>query len=272
MCPIVREIKFSIMNKNCIYLALSLIMLLLSCQSKQGETTETTSEEPVQVEPQMNSLTTEELADGWVLLFDGQAVDQWRGYQQDSFPAQGWEVRDGELIILKTPQGGTGGGDIISRNDYENFELALEFMISDSANSGIFYRAVENEGDPIWYSAPEYQILDNELYKNWEGLDMDMHTHLTAENYDLQAAEEDHSKPVGEWNQARIIVNDNQVEHWINGYKAIEYEINSDTWKDQVAASKFSEYPQYGLAIRGHIGLQDHGHEVRFRNIKIKEL
>ena len=258
------------MNKYTIYLTLSLMIFLLSCQPKQ-EASET-AEEPVAApeEPQMNSLTAAEQAEGWALLFDGQAVDQWRGYQQDSFPAQGWEVADGQLVVLKTPGGGTGGGDIITRNLYENFELSLEFMISDSANSGIFYRGVEQEGDPIWFSAPEYQILDNEVYLNWEG--QDMHTHLTAENYDLQAAEEDHSKPVGEWNQARIIVNDNHVEHWINGYKAIEYEINSDTWKDQVAASKFSEYPQYGLAIRGHIGLQDHGHEVRFRNIKIKVL
>ncbi|MDH3710952.1 MAG: DUF1080 domain-containing protein [Cyclobacteriaceae bacterium] len=250
-------------------------LILSGCQKPQDQHAET-SEEVVALEQeedaQHNQLTTSEQEAGWKLLFDGQNPDQWRGYQNETFPENGWDVRDGELVVLKTPEGGSGGGDIITRESYENFELSLEFVISDSANSGIFYLAQEQEDTPIWHSAPEYQILDNQLYLNWTDLDMDMHTHLTAENYDLQAAEEDHSKPVGEWNHAKIVVNQGHVEHWINGYKAIEYDINSDTWKQQVAASKFKDYPQYGQAVQGHIGLQDHGHQVRFRNIKIKTL
>lgn len=223
--------------------------------------------------PPVNQLSAAEAAAGWQLLFDGQSADQWRGYMKEGFPENGWTIENGELVVLKTPGGSSTGGDIITREQYENFELSLEFMISDSANSGIFYLAQEQEDTPIWYSAPEYQILDNQVYLNWEGEgDMDMHTHLTAENYDMQAAQQDHSKAVGEWNHARIVVNQGHVEHWLNGQKAVEYDINSESWKQQLANSKFSEYPQYGQATKGHIGLQDHGHEVRFRNIKIKVL
>lgn len=259
------------MKNLAIILGLLIMLPGGGCQQSQESSAQSAEVPETQPEAQ-NTLSAVEQEQGWQLLFDGSSSDQWRGYLQEQLPGQGWEVQDGELVVLRTPEGGSGGGDIITRKQYENFELSLEFMVSDTANSGILYLAIEQEGKPIWHSAPEYQILDNETYKNMEGNDMDMHTHLTAENYDLQAADNDYTNPVGEWNQARIVVNKGHVEHWLNGHKTIEYDINSPAWTELVKGSKFSEYPEYGQAKRGHIGIQDHGHEVRFRNIKIKEL
>ncbi len=247
---------------------------LWSCQKGADHHTETVQEEPETSEPVVvdNTLTAAEQSAGWELLFDGSSVDHWRGYRQDSFPTKGWIIDDGTLVILKREGDKPGGGDIITRELYQNFELQLDFMITDTANSGIFYRAVESETEPIYWSAPEYQILDNQTYMSWDELDFELKTHLTAENYDLQAAPADYTNPVGDWNTAKIVVNGNQVEHWLNGNLAVSYEINSEDWKIQVANSKFAEHPQYAQSETGHIGLQDHDHEVRFKNIKIRKL
>lgn len=254
---------------------LFLVLTIASCQKaneQQGASEPEAVETPEPVVIMDNSLTDAEKAEGWELLFDGSSVQHWRGYRLDSFPDHGWVVEDGALVILKREGDNPGGGDIITRELYQSFELQLDFMITDTANSGIFYRAVESESDPIYFSAPEYQILDNDTYLSWEELDMDMATHLTAENYDLQGADQDYTNPVGSWNTAKIVVNGNTVEHWLNDNLAVSYEINSEDWKVQVANSKFAEHPQYAQAETGHIGLQDHDHEVRFKNIKIRKL
>ncbi len=237
------------------------LSVVIGCQS---------SEQSSQTSQVADSTSQQAEADQWIILFDGSDTDQWRGYLQEEFPQQGWEIQGDELVLLKTPEGGTGGGDIITKEKYRNFELTLEFMATDTANSGIFYLAQELEGEPIFHSAPEYQILDDQTYISMG--EMDMNTHLTGDNYDLQAADERYSNPVGSWNNARIVVNDGHVEHWLNGNKTIEYQINSDEWKELVNKSKFSEMSQYAQAESGYIGLQDHGHEVRFRNIKIRKL
>ncbi len=213
-----------------------------------------------------NTLSPEEAAEGWQLLFDGHSTEQWRGYNRESFPEEGWTVEDGALVVLP----GGKGGDIITREQFGNFELELEFLLSDSANSGIFYLAVEKPGEPIWFNAPEYQLLDNQTYRSILG--EALHTHQTGDNYDLHAASEDFSKPVGSWNQARIVHRDGHVEHWLNGHKVVEYQIGSPDWEERVRNSKFARYPGYGRARVGHIGLQDHNHLVRFRNIKIRRL
>ncbi len=208
---------------------------------------------------------------GWEILFDGTNVDQWRGYNKASFPDYGWKIEDGLLIVEKSGMGEEGNaGDIITKKKYRDFELELDFMISDTSNSGIMYLVVEKEGVPAWHNAPEYQILDNPTYEAMLGDWMD--THRTADNYDLQMADKDYSKPVGKWNKARIVKKENHVEHWLNGHKTIEYEINSPEWKALVANSKFNEYPGFAQAKEGHIALQDHGHRVSFRNIRIREL
>jgi hypothetical protein len=215
--------------------------------------------------PVPNTLTQAEREAGWRLLFDGATTAGWRGYNADSFPAQGWEVRDGSLVTVE----GGGGGDIVTEEEFGDFELSLEFKITPGANSGIFFGAIDQPGKPMWASAPEYQILDDSAYVA-DGTDMTRH--LTGQNYDLHASSEKALKPVGEWNVARIVVRRPHVEHWLNGVKMVEYELGSPEWEALVAASKFSVYPEYGRATSGHIGLQDHGTEVSFRNIKLRPL
>ena len=220
---------------------------------------------------QDNTLTAFEEKSGWTLLFDGESTEMWRGYNQAEFPQKGWRVEDGMLVVEKSGTEEDGfGGDIITLEQYENFELTLDFMLSDTANSGIFYLVREFADTPIWYNAPEYQLLDDTTYYEMLGDWMD--THRTGDNYDIEAAREYHGKAVGQWNTARIIKRGTNVQHWLNDQLAVTYDIGSMDWLMLVKKSKFNEYPMYGKAQRGHIGLQDHGHEVRFRNIKIRRL
>lgn len=207
-----------------------------------------------------NRLTPEEEEAGWKLLFDG-TLDGWRGYRREEVPA-GWQARDGALVF--TP--GNRGGTIITVDQYADFELALEWRVSEGGNSGIFYRATEDEVQPYW-TGPEMQLLDNAGHR-------DGRTPATSagSNYALHAPTEDVTRPVGEWNQVRIIVRGPQVEHWMNGVRIVAYELWSDDWRALVQSSKFGEWPGYGLARAGHIGLQDHGDSVWFRNIKIRTL
>jgi hypothetical protein len=212
-----------------------------------------------------NTLTTAERDAGWQLLFDGETTAGWRAYNQDAFPEQGWEVQDGNLVVLAEG----GGGDIITDEAFENFELSLEFKVSPGANSGIFYSVQELPDEAIWHSAPEYQLLDDVAFT--EG-GQDMSTHLTGDNYHLHASSERVVRAVGEWNVAKIVLDGAHVEHWLNGAKLVEYERWSPEWNELVAASKFSAYPEYGQARSGHIGLQDHGYLMEFRNIKIRPI
>ena len=220
---------------------------------------------------QDNALTEMEIADGWILLFDGSSVNAWRGYNKKEFPEAGWEIRDGYIVVHKSDGSEQGqGGTIITRERFKSFEFSVDFMLSDTANSGIFYLVREFEDTPIWHNAPEFQLIDDDTYYveygDW------MNTHRTGDNYDLEAAPENYSNPIGDWNTARVIKKGNKVEHWINGNLAVSYEIGSIKWMNQVKKSKFSEFPMYGKADPGSIGLQDHGHEVRFKNIKVRRL
>lgn len=214
---------------------------------------------------------SEEKASKWEVLFDGSNVDQWRGYQRESFPNLGWKIENGNLVVEKSGTEEVGfGGDIITKKKYKDFDLQLEFLLSDTANSGVLYLVQEIDSMAIWNNAPEYQILDNPTYEAMLGDWMD--THRTADNYDLQMAKEDYCKPVGEWNIARIVKRGLHVQHFLNGNLTVEYEINSPEWKGLVAKSKFKDYPKFAQAKSGHIGLQDHGHRVEFRDIRIKDL
>ncbi|HEX2166018.1 MAG TPA: DUF1080 domain-containing protein [Longimicrobiales bacterium] len=206
-----------------------------------------------------NVLTPQEIADGWQLLFDGTTTERWRGYNQEDMP-EGWQAVDGSLVRVAQ------AGDIITSDQFANFELALDWMVNEAGNSGIFYRAIESE-DPIYYSAPEMQVLDDAGHA-------DGGSQLTAagSNYALHPVAEGVVRPAGEWNSARLVVNGDHVEHWLNGRKVVEYELGSEDWKQRVANSKFAEWPAYGTADRGHIGLQDHGDWVAFRNIRIRVL
>ncbi|HWP99237.1 MAG TPA: DUF1080 domain-containing protein [Vicinamibacterales bacterium] len=206
-----------------------------------------------------NTLTEEEKAQGWRLLFDGRTTKGWRGYRQKTMP-EGWQVVDGALTRVGK------GGDIVTVDRFADFELRIDWKIAPGGNSGIFYRATEEE-DAVWKTAPEMQILDNAAHR--DGLKPET---SAGSNYALHAPVKDVTRPPGEWNEARIVVRGNHVEHWLNGVKVVEYELGSPDWERRVQASKFKEHPRYGRAREGHIALQDHGDWVAFRNIKIREL
>lgn len=216
-----------------------------------------------------NTLTPEEKAAGWILLFDGKTADGWRGYNKDAFPEQGWTLDDGTLMVEASDGSEEGlGGDIVTEATFSSFELKFDFLVSPVGNSGVFY-LVEEHPDVVMYQvAPEYQVLDDTAYI--EMGTMDMETHLTGDNYDLHASRVAASNPVGQWNHGRIVVDGDRVEHWLNGRLTVAYELRSPEWEELVAASKFG--PRYGRATSGHIGIQDHGHEVRYRNLKIRPI
>jgi hypothetical protein len=218
-----------------------------------------------------NVLTAEEREAGWVLLFDGVSTEGWRGYNQETFPAQGWAVGDGNLIVFASDGSEAGlGGDIVSEAEFSSFELVFDFKVSPVGNSGVFYLVQEHEGEELWEVAPEFQVLDDTAYIDMGT--MDMYKHLTGDNYDLHPSAVTASNPIGEWNQGRILVDGAHVEHWLNGQMTVTYELRSPEWEELVAQSKFAEADNYGRATSGRIGIQDHGHEIRYRNIKIRPL
>jgi hypothetical protein len=206
-----------------------------------------------------NSLTPAERREGWTLLFDGVTTKGWRPYRGEGAP-RGWEVVDGALT--RTGQ----GRDIITEGQYRNFELRLEWKVGPGGNSGIFYLVTE-EGEETYHTGPEMQVLDDAGHP-------DGANRLTSagSDYGLYAAPAGVVKPAGEWNSVLIRIRYPHVEHWLNGVKVVEYELGSADWSAKVAASKFSEWPGYGKAQRGHIALQDHGDWVAFRGIKLREL
>ena len=217
----------------------------------------------VQAADPPNTLTNQERADGWRLLFDGNTLGGWRGYQKESAP-EGWKVEDGAIVLA-----GKRVGDLITADQYENFEFAFEWKISANGNSGVFYLVQEKpELRNTYSSGPEYQVIDEAGHPDAKN-GPDRHS---AANYALQAPARNTAKPVGQWNQGRIVKRGAHVEHWLNGEKVVEYELWGDAWKAQVAASKFSKMPAYAQAKKGHLALQDHGDPVSFRSLKIKVL
>jgi hypothetical protein len=211
----------------------------------------------------VSQLTPAQRAAGWKVLFDGRSTTSWHGYGKRGFPARGWVIEDG---CLKVEAGG-GGGDIVTIDRYENFELALEFRLSRGANSGIMYR-VGMEYPAPWQTGPEFQILDDA----GAGLDP-ADPHSAGALYDLMPPSPDKvSRPAGEFNAARIRLQDNRVEHWLNGVKVVGCDLGGEEFRRLVDASKFSAYEAFGSIRRGHIALQDHGNEVWFRNIRVRDL
>jgi len=211
----------------------------------------------------VNQLTPAERAAGWKLLFDGKTTAAWRGYRLDAFPAEGWIVEDG---CLKTVAG-QSVGDIITRDQYGDFELYLEWSIPPHGNSGIMYRVVEKH-EAAWQSGPEYQIIDDAAYGFPPAGE-----HSAGAVYDLYPpSDRKVMAPVGQFNASRIRLKDGHLVHWLNGVKLLECRIDSDEWKERIAGSKFARYEGFGVQPRGHIALQHHGNSVCFRNIRIRDL
>jgi Domain of Unknown Function (DUF1080) len=210
-----------------------------------------------------NSLTDAERKAGWQLLFDGKSTHGWHGYGKTSAP-DGWQVIDGMLTRVAM------AGDLVTDAKYANFELMLEWNIEPGGNSGIFYRGVEAkdpEARPLYYSAPEMQVLDDAKHP-------DGASPLTSAGaaYGLYPAPRGIVRPPGQWNAVRLLVNGKHVEHWLNGTKMVEYELGGTDWAARVAKAKFKEWPEYGKATSGVIGVQDHGNRVAYRSIKLRVL
>ncbi len=198
--------------------------------------------------------------DGWHPLFDGTSLAAWRGYQSDSVPS-GWRIAHGTLTKS------TSTGDLVSRDEFGDFELAFDWKLAPGGNAGVFYRATE-EYEHIYWSGPEYQLLDDAGHPDGKN-------RLTsaASAYALYAPPAGVVKPAGEWNSSRIVAKGAHIEHWLNGQKVVEYELWSPDWEAKVKASKFGEWPHYGRAHQGHIGIQgDHDGALTLRNIRIRTL
>lgn len=209
-----------------------------------------------------NTLTAAEKAQGWKLLFNGKDLTGWKVYRKAATPAQ-WKVVDGAIAL-------TAGdaGDLITKDEYGDFDLSLEWKISPKGNSGVIYMIKEVDSAAQTYNTgPEMQVLDNEGHADGK-----TPSHRAGAIYDLVVPKEGVVKPVGQWNQARIVMKKGRLEHWLNGQKVAESSYGDDAWLKLVAGSKFKTMPLFGLAKTGHIGLQDHGNQVWFRSIKIKTL
>jgi len=207
-----------------------------------------------------NQLSSEERAQGWQLLFNGKDMSQWRNFKKADLSDK-WQIEDGAMKLTAG-----GGGDILTKQQYDHFELLLDWKIAEVGNSGIFVLANET-GNMIYSNAPEIQILDNERHP-----DNKLANHLSGSLYDMIASPPSSHKKAGEWNTVKIRLHNSELTIWQNGVQTAQVTIDSPEWQKLLAASKFATWPGFAKAKSGHIGLQDHGDQVWFKNIKIKEL
>lgn len=242
---------------------LGLGLLLTACGSPESNPTEQAATMA------HNTLTEQEIADGWELLFDGESMENWRVYNQEDIPA-GWVVEDGAMVFDPEQRNDQYGLDIITKETYGDFELKLEWWLSEAGNSGIFYHVIEQEDKALYWSGPEMQILDNENHPDADqGVDGNR---KAGSLYDLIPAVPQNAKPFGEWNSVKIVAKGDVIEHWQNGEMVLSFDRSTEEWKNLVAGSKFAPHPEFGTAAEGHIALQDHGDLVKFRNLKIRSL
>ncbi len=244
---------------------LAILFLFLGCG--QGNNEESVTEALLNSSPEDNTLTEQERKEGWEILFDGTSTSGWRGYNQASLP-NNWVVEDGTLKSLG--KGGDVGGDIVyDKEEYENFEVVIDWKIEEGGNSGFFYHIVEDEQYPVAYhTAPEYQMIDQlgfpQNLEPWQSIGGDYGMYYP----DYQGA----VRPAGEWNTSRIRFTEEEVTYWLNGKKTVSFVPWSEDWQERKGAGKWQDYPDYGESRSGLIGLQDHGSQIWFKNIKIRKL
>jgi len=265
--------------KKSILLLSTAVLILISCGKEKKDDNKDVVENTEMSEKNEanapNTLTDKEKEDGWKLLFNGENSENWRGYNTESFPSD-WKVIDGMIYMAGSGRGEAGsenGGDILYDEKFDDFRLKLEWKISEGGNSGIFYLGQESEDfDYIWETAPEMQVLDNE--KHPDAMLGNNGNRQAGSLYDLYPAKPQNARPVGEWNEVEIMVYKGTVVHKQNGKNVVEYHLWTPKWEEDVADSKFPELNENwtDVAKEGYIGLQDHGDDVWFRNIKIKEL
>jgi hypothetical protein len=226
--------------------------MLAACSLSQGPADETRP---------MTSAA--DMQDGWRSLFNGRDLTGWRGYKKASASTK-WRVEDGALTL----EAGGGAGDIVSQEEFGEFELSLDWKISEGGNSGIIYLVKEADGASQTYNTGlEMQVLDNDRHPDGK-----LASHRAGALYDLEAPSAPMVRPVGEWNSARILVHNGRVEHWLNGVKVVDTSYGDEAWRTKVAGSKFASMPLFGTFSRGHIALQDHSDQVWYRNIRIRTL
>jgi len=215
-----------------------------------------------------NALSEPEAKQQWQLLFDGKSLNGWQGFQRKTIPAT-WHVADGSLSVTKWHEGDPMDerGDVRTAAEFGNFELRLQWAATPNSNSGIFFLAREGVAESIFEGAPELQILDDAHHEDGE-----LPSHRAGGLYDLYAPRCNALRPIGQYNDVRLVVKQGHVEHWLNGYRVLEYQLGTPQWRRQVANSKFKDMPQFGVARSGFIALQDHGDVIRFRNIRVRSL
>lgn len=221
----------------------------------------------------VGSTATAQKKGKWVNLFDGKTMKGWRGYNMTGIP-NAWTIEDGALKINAKTPATSERGDLLFDKKFKNFELSLTYKVDKGANSGILYLAQELPGKRVYQSAPEYQVLDNENHPDAKaGRDGNR---KAGSLYDMIAANPQNAKGFGEWNEAKIIVKEGHVEHYLNGKKVVEYQLWDQNWENMVRNSKFKDWGDFmhpgGTTGTGFIALQDHGNNVWFKNIKLREL
>ena len=242
----------------------ALAIFLIACNNANDKKEET------KIEPMNNSnplLTDEEQKEGWQLLFDGTSITGWHNYGGGPV-GYAWKIDDGTLKFAGTEKKDTMAQDIVSDEEYENFDLKLEWKIDTGGNSGIMFYVHEDSAHlkPYW-TGPEMQILDNERHD-----DRKYPKHRAGDLYDLISCSKETVKPALEWNQVEIKCANGKLDFLLNGENVVSTQLWDDNWKKMVAASKFKQWPEFGTYKKGRICLQDHGSNVWFRNIKIKKL
>jgi translation elongation factor P/translation initiation factor 5A len=263
------------MKKIAHFLVLS--FLFFACQSEKKISEQQTEaiaesdtvEKITSVAPILNTLSADEQSQGYQLLFDGKTLNGFHSYLKDS--VSGWKVEDGAIVCP-----GKTGSDLVTNEEFENFELTFEWKITPEGNSGVMYKVLEDKKYKNTYeTGAEYQLIDDEGYPpyNDNGKMVKINEkQKSGANYDMQAPVKLTAKKPGEWNTAKILVNQNHIEHWLNGEKVVEYEYASDTWKKQLATSKFKTWGYATPHAKGKMAFQDHDHRVEYRNLKIKTL
>jgi cytochrome c len=220
----------------------------------------------------LNTLTAEEKAAGWILLFDGKTTKGWRNYNKQTI-GERWKVADGVLYLDVSNKNADGfqvggGGDIITEAEYENYELRIEWKIAKCGNSGIIYHIHEDAQIRYpWQTGLEYQLIDDTCHP-----DAKFEKRRASSLYDLVMAVPVVVKPAEEWNKTRLVCKGDQVEHWLNNKKVVSVTMGSPEWKQMLPNSKWKDHPKFGTFRKGNIGLQDHGDGISFRNIKLRKL
>jgi hypothetical protein len=241
------------------------VLVSATCLVACANDNKTTTEETTGAKTTKDSLTDNA---GWEILFDGKTLNGWHGYNKGNTPIKNWTIIDGSLVCLGHAEHDSGG-DIVTDKQYANFELEWDWKVDSGSNSGVMYHVVEDKKYKAPYeTGPEYQIIDDVNFpgklEEWQKAGADYAMNLAGSNKKL--------KPVGEWNNSKIIFNKGKVEHWLNGEKIVAFEAWTPEWTKLRETGKWKDFPDYGKAATGYIALQDHGNKAYYKNIRIREL